>query len=79
MDAFGEVPADDLDAAALALTETTRACPTASEYVAAVKANPRSWLYEKASDVKEDIVLMSACLDNAAEPMCVDAKENDLI
>lgn len=76
---LASVEAGDFEAEDDAITESTRACATADEYLAAVKANPGSWLYDDAGSVKDELVLMSACADNAGEPMCVDAKGEGLI
>lgn len=79
IEAFGNVPASDLDGEAKALTTTTQACATAEEYLMAVHANPASWYYKSSNAVKDDLVLMSACTDNMTQPMCVDAKRKALI
>lgn len=79
MQKFGDVPADDLEGEAAALTVTVNECKTADEYLAAVHANPGAWTYEKSSDVDDETVLILACLDNADAPVCVDAKDKELI
>lgn len=77
--AIGEVAADDFEAEDAAITASTQKCATADEYVQAVKANPGAWLYKSAKDVNEDLLIASACTDNADQAMCKDAKEQGLL
>lgn len=79
--ALAEVPADDFDAEAEAVTASVEACSSVDEYVEAVKANPASWYYSDPTAVEAaaETIIIGACSGNEAAPVCRDAEAKGLI
>lgn len=69
---------DDEDALILA---SLKACSSAGEYLAGVKANPESWLWTRADAINTQVLFVAACnvTGGATTDVCVDAKAQGLL
>ncbi len=62
-----------------ALLATLTACPTAAEWITAIKQHPGAGIYTDYEDGRAESMLDSACIRAITAPACIDASKQGIL